>query len=137
MILLEQGTVVESIILKCGVKIVGGTIKSWSSTGCSLINSYGQVVKISSADEVVAVIYLSKDKNKDVPAKAKIDDDDNVTHKPGDIKSLTALKKLKAEQELEDAKTKLKQPEITQGPVEYASQFSILRKFKDNPQSKT
>ncbi len=137
MILLEEGVVVDSVILKCGVKIVGGVVKTWSSTGCLLINSYGQIVKINSAEDVVAVIYLSKDKNKDSPVKAKIDDDNIVTHKPGDIKSLTALKKLKAEHELEDAKSKLKQPEITQGPVEYASQFSILRKFKNNTKSET
>lgn len=138
MILIETDVIIDYVILKNGVKLQGGVVKSWSSTGCLLINSSnGQVTKISSADDVVAIVYVSKDKDKNDPVKAKINDDGCIEHKPGDIKSLAALRKMEAEIDMERVKHKLRHLSNKQGPVEYANQLSILRKFKNDPPSET
>ena len=108
---------IVKVFMKNGISFNGSIVKYDESIVLKLVS--GNILEILSKDEIVAIEYYNNAKEKNI-------DDPKPTPKAGDTQSLVALRKLKAEEELKDIKSKLTSSSISMEPITYESQLSSL-----------
>jgi len=117
----KLGLIVK-IYMKNGF-IFQGCINKYEDDLIILKTVNGSLIEISLVNEIIAIEYF---KHNDKHLKEKNIQDETPAHPYGDIPSLVALKKMKAEEELKDIKSKLSSPVNSLEPITYESQLSSL-----------
>jgi len=125
-----KGTLV-TLYLKEGHVFSGAIIEMSQEKGVLIKTLTGDRVIVPKLSDVIAIKYVLGKKEEPVVDK-KVDEDKEIEHKPGDIESLTALRKMKNEEEINQIRTNLLKSTPTEEPVEYGSYISALRAAKDN-----
>lgn len=117
----KLGLIVK-IYMKNGF-IFQGCINKYEDDLIVLKTVNGSLIEISLVNEIVAIEYF---KHNDKHLKEKNIQDETPSHSFADIPSLVTLKKMKAEEELKDIKSKLSSDTISMEPITYESQLSSL-----------
>ncbi len=141
------GSVIR-IILKSGIAF-NGVVKRWDSEKLVMIAvNNNEIIEILDTTQIVAVVYNSKNIPKEdvttveckqeepkletEPIKAEIAVTGDKIKAPRDPKTLVELRQMAAKEDLNSIRAKLKSKTATITPVEYGSQFQILRRTKNN-----
>jgi len=111
---------------------VGGSILELSKDKGLLLKTLdGSKFFIPKISEIVGVKYLVKNNN-EVAKEYKVEENLEVSNKPGDIESLTQLRKMKNEEELKKVRKRILKPTPTAEGIEYGTVLSTLRAFKND-----
>jgi hypothetical protein len=113
-----------------------GTIQSWSKKeGIELKSTKGELVVIPSIAEIAAYVLIIKQDGSFLQEKPSSEPEpqlENNSNEQNDrIKSLVELHKLKAAEELEITRSKMRSPIGTSKLVEYDT-ISVLQSLKNN-----
>jgi hypothetical protein len=114
------------VFMKSGL-IFQGCINKYEDTSIVLKTMNGDIIDILLPEEIVAIQYTI---TKDEIVKERNVQDETPKHKPGDVDSLLALRKAKAEEELKDIKAKLHSNTYSMEPTTYESQLSALLRIE-------
>lgn len=115
------------IFMKNGL-VFQGCINKYEPDSIVLKTMNGDIIDILLPDEIVAIQYTVT--AKDEVVKEKNVQDETPKHEPGNVDSLVAITKAKAEEELKDIRAKLQSNTISVEPVPYESQLSALLRIK-------
>ena len=114
------------IFMKNGL-IFQGCINKYDDTSIILKTMNGDIIDILLPEEIVAIQYTT---TKEQIVKERNVQDETPKHQPGNIDSLVALRKAKAEEELKDIKIKLHSNVNSMEPTTYESQLSALLRIE-------
>jgi len=125
-----KGTLV-TLYLKEGYSFSGSLIEMSKEKGFLIKTLSGERIIIPDFSNVIAIKYSLNKKEEPIIDK-DVDKNKEIEHKPGDLESLTTLRKMKNEEEINKIRINLLKATTTQEPVQYGTYLSALRAIKND-----
>ena len=120
-----------TLYLKNGHVFNGSIVEFSRENGAQIKTLDGNSLIVPNIDDVMAIKYLVKNNN-EIAKEHKAEENIEPIHKPGDVESLTQLRKMKHEEAVSAVRAKLLKPTPTSEGIQYGSVLSAMHAIKDD-----